>query len=167
MKKSTVLFMCLICAALAFTGCNKAKASADAPVLVIYATDSFLSEWGAAPVVFPIFEEKYGIKIEQRQGGGAGEIVNLALMEKGKSNADIIIGVDNNFLSTVLKNDLFISYKPAGLKNVNPDLIFDKSYHVIPYDYSLFSLVYDSKKIKNPPKSLDELLDPNTTNPLL
>ena len=159
MKKSLVIIICLICTALAFISCNKEKASADAPVLVVYATDSFLSEWGPAPVVFPLFEEKYGIKIEQRQGGNAGEIMNLAIMEKGKQSADIIIGVDNNLLSTVLKNDLFIPYKPAGIENVNPDLIFDKSYHVIPYNYSFFSLVYDSGTIKNPPKSLDDLLD--------
>ena len=167
MKKSIVLIMCLICATAAFAGGSKEKASSDAPVLVVYATDSFLSEWGAAPVVFPKFEEKYGIKIEQRQGGSAGEIVNLAIMEKGKPGADIIIGVDNNLLSTVLKNDLFVPYKPAGLENVNPELIFDKSHHVIPYDYSLFSLVYDSSKIKNPPKNLDELLDPKYRKSLI
>ena len=167
MKKSLILVLCLICAASAFAGASKEKASPDAPVLVVYATDSFLSEWGAAPVVFPIFEEKYGIKIEQRQGGSAGEIVNLAIMEKEKAGADIIIGVDNNLLSTVLKNDLFIPYKPAGLENVKDDLIFDKSYHVIPYDYSFFSLVYDSNRIKNPPKSLDDLLDPKYKKSLI
>lgn len=167
MKKSIVLFLCLICAASAFAGGSKEQASSDAPVLVVYASDSFLSEWGAAPVVFPIFEEKYGIKIEQRQGGSAGEIVNLAIMEKGKPGADIIIGVDNNLLSTVLKNDLFIPYKPAGIEKVNPDLLFDKSCHVIPYDYSFFSLVYDSNMIKNPPKSLDELLDPKYKKSLI
>ena len=142
------------------------KAS-DAPVLVVYATESFLSEWGPAPVVFPKFEEKYGIKIEQRQGGSAGEIVNLAIMEKGKAGADIIIGVDNNLLSTVLKNDLFVPYKPAGIEKVKDNLIFDKSYHVIPYDYSFFSLVYDSNRIKNPPKSLDDLLDPKYKKSLI
>ena len=94
MKKLLVSVLCLICAASAFAGASKEKAS-DAPVLVVYATESFLSEWGPAPVVFPKFEEKYGIKIEQRQGGSAGEIVNLAIMEKGKAGADIIIGVDN------------------------------------------------------------------------
>ena len=167
MKKILVSVLCLICAASVFAGASKEKVSPDTPVLVVYATDSFLSEWGAAPVVFPIFEEKYGIKIEQRQGGSAGEIVNLAIMEKGKAGADIIIGVDNNLLSKVLKNDLFIPYKPAGLEKVNPDLIFDKSHHVIPYDYSFFSLVYDSNKIKNPPKSLDELLDPKYKKSLI
>ena len=168
MKKLLVLVLCLICAASAFAGASKEKASSDdAPVLVVYATDSFLSEWGPAPVVFPKFEEKYGIKIDQRQGGSAGEIVNLAIMEKGKTGADIIIGVDNNLLSTVLKNDLFITYKPAGIKNVKDELIFDKSYHVIPYDYSFFSLVYDSNRIKNPPKSLDDLLDPKYKKSLI
>ena len=167
MKKSLVFIMCLICAAVAFTGCNKEKVSADAPVLVVYATDSFLSEWGPAPVVFPMFEEAYGIKIEKMPGGNAGEIVNLAIMEKEKPKADIIIGVDNNLLTTVLKNDLFIPYRPAGIENVNADFIFDKSYHVIPYNYSFFSLVYDSEKIKNPPKSLDDLLDPKYKKSLI
>ena len=166
MKKLLVSVLCLICAASAFAGASKEKTS-DAPVLVVYATESFLSEWGPAPVVFPKFEEKYGIKIEQRQGGSAGEIVNLAIMEKGKAGADIIIGVDNNLLSTVLKNDLFVPYKPAGIEKVKDNLIFDKSYHVIPYDYSFFSLVYDSNRIKNPPKSLDDLLDPKYKKSLI
>ncbi len=167
MKKILVSVLCLICAASAFAGASKEKASSDAPVLVVYATDSFLSEWGPAPVVFPKFEEKFGIKIEQRQGGSAGEIVNLAIMEKGKTGADIIIGVDNNLLSTVLKNDLFVPYKPAGIKNVKKELIFDSSYHVIPYDYSFFALVYDSNRIKNPPKNLDDLLDPKYKKSLI
>lgn len=166
MKKLLVLVLCLICASSAFAGASKEKAS-DAPVLVVYATDSFLSEWGPAPLVFPEFEKQYGIKIETRQGGSAGEIINLAIMEKGKPGADIIIGVDNNHLSTVLKNDLFLSYMPAGIENIREDLIFDKSFHVIPYDYSFFSLVYDSNKIKNPPKSLDDLLDPKYKKSLI
>ncbi|MBR4159484.1 MAG: thiamine ABC transporter substrate-binding protein [Spirochaetia bacterium] len=167
MKKSTLFIMCLICVAVAFTGCSKEKASADAPVLVVYATDSFLSDWGPAPVVFPLFEEKYGIKIEKMPGGNAGEIVNLAIMEKEKPSADVIIGVDNNILSTVLKNDLFTPYKPAGIEKINSDLIFDKSHHVTPYNYSFFSLVYDSEKIKNPPKCLDDLLDPKYKKSLI
>ena len=150
-----------------FAGGSQEQSSTDSNVLVVYATDSFLSEWGPAPLVFPEFEKQYGIKIETRQGGSAGEIINLAIMEKGKPGADIIIGVDNNHLSTVLKNDLFLSYMPAGIENIREDLIFDKSFHVIPYDYSFFSLVYDSNKIKNPPKSLDDLLDPKYKKSLI
>lgn len=175
MKKSLLFLTLLICAASVFAGASKEKASEE-PVLVVYATGSFLSEWGPGPVVFPKFEEKYGIKIETLPGGSAGEIVNLILMDKENPKADIVFGVDNNLLSTVLKNDLLISYKPAGIENVREDLIFDKSYHVIPYDYSFFSIVYDSNKIKNPPRSLDDLLkseyrksliamDPRTSSP--
>ncbi len=167
MKKSLLVVLCLCMAVYAFAGGSKEQSSADSNVLVVYATDSFLSEWGPAPLVFPDFEEKYGIKIETRQGGSAGEIINMAIMEKGRPGADIIIGVDNNQLSTVLKNDLFLSYMPKGIEDISEDLIFDKSFHVIPYDYSFFSLVYDSNKIKNPPKSLDDLLDPKYKKSLI
>lgn len=167
MKKSLLIVLCLCMAVYSFAKGTKEGSDSDAPVLVVYATDSFISEWGPGPLVFPAFEEKYGIKIETRQGGSTGEIVNLAMMEKGKPGADIIIGVDNNLLASVLKNDLFIPYKPAGIEKVKDNLIFDKSYHVIPYDYSFFSLVYDSNKIKNPPKSLDDLLDPKYKKSLI
>ena len=160
MKKHLLsLVLLFLCASLVFAGASKEKSASDSQTLVVYASDSFLSEWGPGPVVFPKFEKKYGIKIETLPGGSVGELVNLIQMEKNSPKADIIIGVDNNLLASVLKQDLLISYKPAGIEKVRDELIFDKSYHVIPYDYSFFALVYDSNKIKNPPKSLDDLLD--------
>ena len=167
MKKSLLTVLCLCMAVSVFAGGSKEKAASDSDKLVIYASDSFLSEWGPAPVVFPIFEKKYGIKIESRQVGSTGEIVNLAIMNKENQTADIIIGADNNLLSTVLKNDILVPYKPEGIEKVKDDLLFDKTYHLIPYDYSFFALVYDSNKIKNPPKSLDDLLKPEYKKSLI
>ncbi len=167
MKKSLLFALCLLCAVYVSAKASKEEAAQEAQTLVVYATDSFLSEWGPAPQVFPKFEEKYGIKIESRQVGSAGEIVNLVIMDKGKQSADIIIGADNNLLSTLLDNDVLAPYKPAGIEKVKDELLFDKTYHLIPYDYSFFALVYDSNKIKNPPKSLDDLLKPEYKKSLI
>ncbi|MDC7125400.1 MAG: thiamine ABC transporter substrate binding subunit [Spirochaetales bacterium] len=144
--------------------------------LVIYAYDSFASEWGPAVQAIPPFEEKYGIKVDIKTAGDGGQVLSRAILEKDNPQADIIIGIDNNMLAKALNEDILDVYKPENIKFVPEELIFDDSYHVIPFDYGYFAINYDSAKVDNPPKSLEDLtkdeykdsivlMDPRTSNP--
>ncbi|HUV06435.1 MAG TPA: thiamine ABC transporter substrate-binding protein, partial [Spirochaetia bacterium] len=127
--------------------------------LVVYAYDSFVSEWGPAGKVIPKFEAKYGIKVRVLSVGDAGQVLNRAILEKDSPKADIILGIDNNMLSRALEEQILQPYRSPNLSLIPEELIFDKSYHVTPFDYGYFAIVYDSQSLPNPPRSLEELTD--------
>ncbi len=163
MKKSTILFavLCIFLVTDISAGGTKEQTTKITPQdkLVLYAYDSFVSEWGTGPKVIPLFEKKYGIKVTVQSAGDAGQVLQKAIMEKDHPEADILIGIDNNLLSKAVSEDIFTPYKPEGIKNVPKSLIFDPSYRVIPFDYGFFAVIYDSDKISSPPKSLEDLCD--------
>lgn len=144
--------------------------------LVIYTYESFAQEWGAGPQVVPLFEEKYGIKVIMKTYGDAGSVLQKVINEKEDPVADIIIGPDNNMLAQALDADILEAYKPKGIEKVPAHLIFDDSYRLIPFDYGYFSIIYDTQKIENPPRTLEDLtkeefkeslilMDPRTSSP--
>ncbi|MBA7543613.1 hypothetical protein ES705_35948 [subsurface metagenome] len=60
---------------------------AEKPDLVIYAYDSFVSEWGPAGMVIPKFEELHGIKVSIISVGDAGQVLSRAILEKENPRA--------------------------------------------------------------------------------
>ena len=140
---------------------QKAASKESEPVtLTVYAYDSFISEWGPGPVVAKNFEAAYGIKINLVSMGDSGQVLQRAILEKKNPKADVVIGVDNNLLYQSLEEDIFLPYDSPALSHIDPSLIFDKSLHVLPFDYGFFSIIYDSEVIKTPPRSLEDLTDP-------
>ena len=185
MKKTLMIILLIISAAVIFTGCSKkadaaeSAEPADKPVeekLVIYTYDSFASDWGPAGIVIPPFEEKYGIDVELKSAGDSGQVLSRVILEKDNPQADIIIGIDNNMLSKALSEDVLEVYKPENINKVSEHLVFDKSYHAVPFDYGFFAINYDSQALSNPPQSLEDLtsaeykdslilMDPRTSSP--
>ena len=164
MKKTLISALILMLAVLAvcpLAGSREetSEPGDDAGKLVIYCYDSFASDWGPAAAVIPPFEEKYGIEVELLSAGDAGQVLSRAILEKDKPSADIIIGIDNNMLSKALEEDVLSVYKPENISRVPEHLVFDKTFHAIPFDYGYFSINYDSSKITDPPASLEDLTD--------
>ncbi len=135
--------------------------------LTIYAYDSFVSEWGPAGKVIPKFEKKYTVRVHVISVGDSGQVLNRAILEKKRPKADIILGIDNNMLSKALDAEILMPYVSPNLAFISEDLIFDKTHHVTPFDHGYFAIVYDSMKLKNPPKSLEELLRPEFRDKLI
>jgi len=149
---------------------------AEKPGLVIYAYDSFVSEWGPAGRVIPKFEEQQGVKVSIVSVGDAGQVLSRAILEKDNPRADIIVGIDNNLLSLALKEDILEVYKSANIGLIPEELLFDPSFHVTPFDYGYFAFVYDSEVLKRIPERLEDLTaveyrnkiiveDPRTSSP--
>ena len=147
-----------------FAGGGQEPASDE---LVIYAYDSFVSEWGPGPVVIPAFEEKTGISVSLVSAGDAGQVLSKAILEQDDPRADIILGIDNNLLSRALEAGVLSTYRPEGIGQVPKELIFDPEYHVVPFDYGYFSIVYDSQVVSDPPASLEDLTDPRFADSLI
>ena len=151
--------------------CKKGK-SAD---LVIWTYDSFNSEWGPGPEVSRVFEEKTGVKITWVSHGDAGSIVSRLIQEGKNSDADIILGFDQNYAEKIVNSGLLEAYRPKGAEKIFKELVLDTDFRITPFDYSYFAIVYDSETL-DPPKSLEELasakfkqklilIDPRTSSP--
>jgi thiamine transport system substrate-binding protein len=155
MKKLIVLFMVV---AMGF-GAADLGYSQDKKELVIYAYDSFIS-WGLAEATMHKFEEANNCKITLIAAGDAGQVLNRVILEKDNPQADIVVGIDNNYLAKALKYEILEPYTSKNVDVIPKDLILDPSFHLTPFEYGFIAFVYDSEKIQEPPKSLKELTDP-------
>ncbi|MBS0923014.1 thiamine ABC transporter substrate binding subunit [Providencia sp. JGM181] len=134
-----------------------AFASAEKPTLTVYTYDSFAAEWGPGPQIKKNFEAQCECELKLVSLGDGVALLNRLRMEGEKSKADIILGLDNNLLDSAEKTGLFA---PADIKTDALKLPIEwTSKTFIPYDYGYFAFIYDTNKIKQPPKSMDELLD--------
>lgn len=161
---------------LLFSAGNGETDSSGKRQLLVYAYDSFVAEWGPAGKITEGFEEETGIELTIQSAGDAEQVLSRVMLEADNPRADVIIGIDNNMLAKALEAEVLEPYKPENIDMVPTRFHFDKSYHLVPYDYGFFSIIYDSKKIENPPVSLEELtakryenklilMDPRTSSP--
>ncbi|MDD9339112.1 MAG: thiamine ABC transporter substrate binding subunit [Providencia heimbachae] len=148
--------------------------SAEKPTLTVYTYDSFAAEWGPGPQIKKSFEEQCNCELKLVSLGDGVSLLNRLRMEGKKSKADIILGLDNNLIDSAEKTGLFAT---ADIKTDALKLPIKWNNSIfIPYDYGYFAFIYDTNKIKQPPKSMNELLtsennwkiiyqDPRTSTP--
>ncbi|MDR0644421.1 MAG: thiamine ABC transporter substrate-binding protein [Treponema sp.] len=135
--------------------------------VVVWTYDSFNSEWGPGQMVAKRFFEQTGVAVRWVSHGDTGAVLSRLLLEGESANADVIVGLDQNYAEKALNSGLFEPYKPVGMERIFPELLLDLSFRLIPFDYSYFSIVYDSEKIPNPPKSLEDLTSPDYAKKLI
>ena len=149
--------------------------SVKAGKLTVYTYDSFVSEWGPGPLIEKTFEEKYSVDLELIAVDSAATLLNKVILEGSNTKADIILGLDMNLFNSAENSELFTAH---NLNNINEKLNLPIEWNseiFVPYNYGYFAFVYNNKKLKNPPKSMDELLnitdariviqDPRTSTP--
>lgn len=127
------------------------------PVLTVYTYDSFSADWGPGPVVKKAFEADCQCELKFVALEDGVSLLNRLRMEGKNSKADVVLGLDNNLLEAASKTKLFAKSGvatdavsvPGGWQNDT----------FVPFDYGYFAFVYDKNKLKNPPKSLKELVE--------
>ncbi len=158
---------------LAMTMAGTALANDSLPTLTLYTYDSFAADWGPGPQIKKAFEEECGCELNIVALEDGVSILNRLRLEGKNTKADLVLGLDNNLMDEATKTGLFAKHQ------VNTDAIAlpDGWQHdtFVPYDFGYFAFVYDNTKLKNPPKSLAELLlredisviyqDPRTSTP--
>ncbi len=153
-------FVVLVIVSLILISCNKKnQVEEQKKVLTIYSYDSFVT-YGLGKQAIPEFETMYQCSVQVITAGDAGAMLNRLVMEKNNPKADIAVGIDNTFLQKALEQNMFEPYTAAGLDKLDQRLIFDTTHCFTPFDYGYFAFVYDSEKVKNPPKSFQDLLKP-------
>ena len=140
-------------------GGDGAKA-ADGEVTVRLVThDSF----AATEELLERFRAKTGIRIEIVPSGDAGELVNKAVLTKGRPLGDVLFGVDNTFLSRALAEDVFDAYQSPALVYVDDEYQLDRQHRVSPVDHGEVCVNFDLREYPGdprPPASLAELAEP-------
>ena len=157
MIKKISFLLCLIFSLLPF--------SAIANDLTIYTYSSFNSEWGPGPKVFPLFEKKCSCKLKIVTLEDTGQLLARFLLEQKSSKnklskTDILLGLNDTHLARVKSLDLFASYQGKLYSKLEKKFQLDKKKRFIPFDYGHLAFIYDSEKIKTPPRSLKDLSHP-------
>ena len=151
------------------------SSSLRAEKLTVYTYDSFVSEWGPGPIVEKIFEDKYEIDLQFIAVDSAATLLNKIILEGENTKADLVLGLDMNLYNAAEKSELFVSH---NLKNINNKLTLPLNWEsdiFVPYNYGYFAFVYNNKTLKNPPLSMEDLInktdariviqDPRTSTP--
>ena len=151
------------------------SSSLRAEKLTVYTYDSFVSEWGPGPIVEKLFEDKYEIDLQFIAVDSAATLLNKIILEGENTKADLVLGLDMNLFNAAEKSELFVSH---NLKNINNKLTLPLNWEsdiFVPYNYGYFAFVYNNKTLKNPPLSMEDLInktdariviqDPRTSTP--
>ena len=151
------------------------SSSLRAEKLTVYTYDSFVSEWGPGPIVEKIFEDKYEIDLQFIAVDSAATLLNKIILEGENTKADLVLGLDMNLFNAAEKSELFVSH---NLQKINNKLKLPLNWEsdiFVPYNYGYFAFVYNNKTLKNPPHSMEDLInktdariviqDPRTSTP--
>lgn len=144
------------------------------PTLTVYTYDSFAADWGPGPAVKKAFEAECDCELKFVALEDGVSLLNRLRMEGKNSAADVVLGLDNNLLQAAQQTGLFAPSGVDTAKLTVPGGWQDTTF--VPYDYGYFAFVYNKEKLKNPPKSLQELIssdrdwkviyeDPRTSTP--
>lgn len=132
-------------------------AAQDKKVLTVYTYESFVSEWGPGPKVKAAFEKTCDCTVNFVGVADGVALLNRLRLEGTGSKADVVVGLDTNLIAEAKDTGLFepsgIDASAAKVPGGFKDDVF------VPYDYGHFAVVYDTQTLKNPPKSLKELVE--------
>lgn len=145
------------------TSCSKKSSNSRSKEVVVYTYDSFVSEWGPGPDLEKLFEEETGLDLVFVDCGDGVQVLSKALLEKDKTQADVILGLDNNIAQKALDAKILCEYEPKDAAKVIPQDVkaqLGDNWYLTPYDYSHFAFIYDTLSDVPCPKSLDDLLKP-------
>jgi thiamine transport system substrate-binding protein len=129
-------------------------AAAETPVLKVLTYDSFNTEWGPGPAVEKAFEAECACDLQFVAGGDGAALLSRVQMEGAQSEADVVLGLDQNLMAEAAATGLFVPHGQTW-QNALPVPFDDATF--VPFDWGWFAFVYDKTKVATPPKSFQEL----------
>jgi len=128
-------------------------ATADTPVLTVYAGDYFNSEWGPGPGIEKGFEARCGCDLVFK----TGDLLPRLLLEGERTEADVVIGLTSDITKKARDSGLFA---PHGLDTSALTLPVDwQDDTFVPFNYGHTAFVYNNELVENPPASFEDLLN--------
>ncbi len=143
--KTTLLAAGLSCVAL--------TAAAETPVLTVYAGDYFTSEWGPGPAIERGFEAFCACDLQF----STGNLLPRLLLEGGRTEADIVIGLTTDVLARARQTGFFAPHgqdlSALTLPVEWPDDTF------VPFNWGHTAFIFDTTRMANPPATLAAMRD--------
>ncbi|GAA2928965.1 2-aminoethylphosphonate ABC transporter substrate-binding protein [Streptomyces thioluteus] len=139
------------------TACGTTGGS-DAKEITVYSADGLKSEDGSGfyDRVFRDFEKRTGIKVKYVEGG-SGEMVQRLARERSNTKADVVVTLPP-FIQQADGKGLLEAYRPKGSEKVAPgDKDPSGKWTSVVNNY--FCFIYNTKELKSPPKTWNDLLD--------
>lgn len=136
--------------------CMAGAASAQ-DTLTVYTYDSFVTEWGPGPVIEQRFEERCDCDLEFVAVGDGAEILSRLRLEGERTEADVVLGLDENLAEAARDTALFAKH---GVESPQLDLPIEwQDDMFLPFDWGYFAFVYDKTRVETPPTSFEELAE--------
>ena len=152
-------------AALAALAMLAAPAVANDRTLTIYTYDSFVSDWGPGPEVKKAFEAECNCQLKWVGIADGVALLNRLKLEGQSTQADIVLGLDTNLVAEAKATGLF---EPSGTDLANVKVPGNWSDDVfVPYDYGYFAVVYDTEAMQDPPASMKELVEGDSSQKIV
>src|SRR5690606_32293271 len=121
-------------------------------------------DWGTGPQVKKAFEAECGCELEFVSTTDGVAMLNRVRLEGTATKADIVLGLDTNLTAIAKATGLFGPHGPVAGIDV-PGGWEDDTF--VPYDYSHFAVVYDTQTLKDPPRSLKELVEGDASQKII
>lgn len=158
----------------AFAALFLLPAAANAETVTVYTYESFTAEWGPGPRIKEAFEKDCACTLDFVAVTDGVALLNRLKLEGAGTKADIVLGLDTSLTEEAKATGLFAPHGVDAAAVSVPGGFQDDVF--LPYDYAHFAVIYDSEKVKNPPKSMAELIagpaeeklvieDPRTSTP--
>lgn len=141
----------------AFAALSSSAALAAEKTLTVYTYESFISEWGPGPKVKQAFEKTCGCTVNFVGITDGVALLSRLKLEGPAAKADVVLGLDTNLVAEAKETGLFDAHGVDTSAVKVPGDYKDDVF--VPYDYGHFAVVYDTKTLANPPKSLRELVE--------
>lgn len=129
----------------------------QAATLNVYTYSSFSADWGVGPKVKKGFEAICDCELKYTSLDDGVSVLNRIRLEGAQSEADIVIGLDTNTTEAAAATGLFAEHGLDLSATPVPNGWTHSQF--VPFDYGYFSFIYNSENVKNPPKSMQELID--------
>lgn len=129
-----------------------ATALANQSTLTVYTYSSFASKYGPAAKLEQNFEKVCDCDLQFMPFDDSVTMFNRVRLEGEKTKADIVLGIDNFLQPEAEKSGLFTEFDVKTKLEIKDKIFF-------PYDTGSYAFIYDKEKLKNPPKSLKELVE--------
>jgi len=158
MKHLLVYLGSIFLGLLLFVTYRKSQTGSDIkPLLRVYASSSFISQWGPGPWIKSEFEKKCNCKVEYNEAIDSYLMMQKIRSESPSKSVDLVLGLDDFDLEVAEKT---LSWKAVDLPVTGFDEAVKKQGPFYPYDYSQVAFVYRASELKSIPKSLADLALP-------
>lgn len=161
--KNFLIFLLLVFGGLFSAIVMKKNSSSDQEgraVLKVFASSSFISQWGPGPWLKETFEKTCDCIVEFQDGADSTILLQRLKSEGRTGGADIVLGFDQYDLELAQKG---LDWRKLNVENVDFEdqvrPVLPRS-PLVPYNWSLLSFVVRKSDFNELPKKLDDLMRP-------